>query len=656
MRSHAGSVNETSRVLRGFELSALEKARPANDPTGKRSLRIAIVSENFLPKIDGVTRTLAKLLEHLQSEGHQALVLGPNSGMDSYAGHEVVGTRGLPMLGVYKGLALNFIRPKFLSKLRQFQPDVIHFVDPIWLCAQVIPVVQWYMPDIPLVASYHTNLASYATLFGAPWLTPTMWKLMASLRNLHSRCQFTACPSPSTQRMLESQGFSNVIQWPRGVYTTMFHPGARNHSLRQAWGAEPNSNVNDDSQLSQADNDFKMTGLTSSTEKVKVSKVVMLYVGRISWEKNLRLLVEAFRGLEKPSQDGSRPACKLVFVGDGPARSELEQRCRAYGLDAVFMGYRKGHELAACFASADIFAFPSWTETFGQVVLESLASGLPVVGLRAEGVSDLVRHGETGLLLDMDDLVPTTSAATHSSSETTPPEYSTLKPLPANPHALVGQNAPTFPVAVSMYRSLLIELASDHDRRKRMGHAAAVEASSKSWHGAMEMLVDGYRNVVARHEKRLSCVDENKKPLELSRQSTVEVDIVCDTPDDNEFCQGDKGGPSARVSSTDPKRRRLLRFGTAFRRTGRIKHDSKAGSMSLPPLRSWLGRNSANLTMSTAESTSTNDILVVEKGEQAGQLWALKWLLQLIILSYLLYLASTRVVHLDPIARLIQLI
>lgn len=86
----------------------------------------------------------------------------------------------------------------------------------------------------------------------------------------------------------------------------------------------------------------------------------MLYVGRISWEKNLRLLVEAFKGLQNPSEDGSRPACQLVFVGDGPSRPELEALCASYGIDAVFMGYRKGQELAAAYASADIFAFPSW--------------------------------------------------------------------------------------------------------------------------------------------------------------------------------------------------------------------------------------------------------------------------------------------------------
>ncbi|KAK4050274.1 hypothetical protein OIV83_003595 [Microbotryomycetes sp. JL201] len=632
MSSVSHSADSDHRVLRGFELSALEKARPANDPTGRRSLRIAICSENFLPKVDGVTRTLAKLLEHLQSEGHQALVLGPNSGMDSYAGHEVVGTRGLPMLGVYKGLALNFIRPKFLRKLREFKPDVIHFVDPIWLCAQ-----QWYMPDVPLVASYHTNLASYATLFGFPWLTPTMWNLM---RNLHSRCEFTACPSPSTQRMLESQGFNHVIQWPRGVYTTLFNPTARDFNLRQSWGAEQSVTVQ------QGDSQGEQSSVTAPPRQE--SKIVMLYVGRISWEKNLRLLVEAFRGLEKPDVAGSRPACTLVFVGDGPARPELEQLCATYGLDAVFMGYRKGQELAACFASADIFAFPSWTETFGQVVLESLASGLPVVGLRAEGVCDLVKHGETGLLLDMDDLVPE-NAGTTAATANSPPLYSTFKPLPTNPHSLVGSDAPTFSLAVSMYRALLVELASNHDRRRAMGVQAALEAGTKSWHGAMEMLVDGYRNVVTRHESRSSykptrSLTKQDSKLALSRQSTLEVDVVCDAPE--HFGQlVDNLEGEARASSTDTKRRRVL---TAFRRTsggGRVRH---TGSLSLT---TWLGRKQTHASFTDDPVTM---VQVHDKLEHAGQLWALKWLIRFIVLSYLVYLASAYIARFQPVAHIIQ--
>lgn len=153
---------------------------------------------------------------------------------------------------------------------------------------------------------------------------------------------------------------------PQGVYTTLFRPEARDHSLRRTWGAEPSGPDISGVVAETFSNDSRRSSLElaspppASFPQAKQSKVVMLYVGRISWEKNLRLLVEAFRGLQLASADGLRPACQLVFVGDGPSRPELESLCASYNLDAVFMGYRKGEELAAAFASADIFAFPSW--------------------------------------------------------------------------------------------------------------------------------------------------------------------------------------------------------------------------------------------------------------------------------------------------------
>src|SRR4030081_1356632 len=126
-------------------------------------MRIAIITENFLPKLDGVTRTLALLLEHLQSTGHEALLLGPDSGMDHYAGAELVGTAGLP-LPFYPELKLNFFRPLFLRRLNEFQPDIIHLVDPVILGAPGLAAAR--LMNIPLVSSYHTNLAAYCEYFG----------------------------------------------------------------------------------------------------------------------------------------------------------------------------------------------------------------------------------------------------------------------------------------------------------------------------------------------------------------------------------------------------------------------------------------------------------------------------------------------------------
>ena len=378
-------------------------------------MRIAIITENFLPKLDGVTRTLAMLLEHLQRQGHMALVLGPESGIEQYAGAEVVGTFGLP-LPVYPELKLNFFRPLFLRRLQAFQPDVIHLVDPAFLGAAGIAVTS--LLKKPIISSYHTNLAAYCRYFGAPFLTKPMWKYS---RFLHNKCALTYCPSPSTARILLAQGFQRVRIWPRGVDTTLFHPQRSSPSLRRLW----------------------LNGTTHPDEKT-----IILYVGRVSWEKNLRLLVETYRHM-----DHSR--CHLVIVGDGPASTEIQHELAH--LPVTFTGYLRGEALATAYASADIFAFPSLTETFGQVVLEAMASGLPVVGLLSEGVCDLVNDGHTGYLLNSNGLSRTEQ--------------------------------------VAGYRQYLTQLIDNPARRTAMGQQAFKEAQQRSWHAAMECLVQGYEEV-----------------------------------------------------------------------------------------------------------------------------------------------------------------
>lgn len=459
-----------------------------NARQSQQKLKVAIVTENFLPKIDGVTRTLARLLEHLRDEGHEALVLGPATTVTEYAGHKVVGTKGIPLL-VYPDLKLNFFRPLFIRKLLEFKPDVIHFVDPIWLGAQTLPAVSHFLPDVGVVSSYHTNLAMYASLFGWGFLTPTMWKVQ---RYLHGRCSLTFCPSPSTKQMLETQGFNNVRLWSRGVDTNIFNTGRRSDDLRRTWGvgAPPAADSHEGHVATAALLLGQSLGAPASAQSSKKAfkaaakdeEIVVMYVGRMSWEKNLRLLVESFRGLEKA--EAGRPACKLVFVGDGPAMGDIQQLCDSYGLNATFMGHRKGTELASCFASADIFAFPSWTETFGQVVLESLASGLPVVGLKAEGVRDLVQDHVSGRLLDLDTL------AGDSRSQTAI-------------HELFQLGTPVFKRAVEQYHGLIKEVASDKSKRLAMSAAALESAKMRSWHEAMSRIVDGYSQVAqAARERR----------------------------------------------------------------------------------------------------------------------------------------------------------
>ena len=378
-------------------------------------MRVAIITENFLPKLDGVTRTLAKLLEYLQMAGHQALLLGPDSGMEQYAGAEIIGTAGFP-LPFYPELKFNFFRPLFVRRLNQFRPHLVHVVDPVVLGTAGLAAAR--MLNTPLVSSYHTNLAAYCGYFGFPMLTRPMW---AYTRFLHNHCSLTFCPSPSTADLLHKQGFQHLRVWPRGVETTLFQPGRRSLELRASW---------------------------LNSREQPAEKAVLLYVGRVSWEKNLRLLIQAYRGMDHRH-------CHLVIVGNGPAYSEIQQELA--GLPVTLTGYLSGEALAAAYASADIFAFPSRTETFGQVVLEAMASGLPVVGLLAEGVCDLVDQGRTGFLLD-----------TSQSCEE----------------------------LIAGFRARLEYLVFNHVRRSIMGQAALVEAQQRSWSEAMKCLVRGYEEVI----------------------------------------------------------------------------------------------------------------------------------------------------------------
>ncbi|GAC1394749.1 MAG: glycosyltransferase family 1 protein [Ktedonobacteraceae bacterium] len=377
-------------------------------------MRIAIITENFLPKLDGVTRTLAKLLEHLQLTGHKVMLLGPDSGMEEYAGAEIVGTAGLPF-PFYPELKFNFFRPLFMRRLDEFRPDIIHLVDPVILGATGLAAARFF--NVPLVSSYHTNLAAYCEHFGFSLLTRPMWSYN---RFVHNQCAMTFCPSPSTAAMLRLEGFEHLRIWPRGVDTSIFKPERRSAVLRNSWlGEEANH------------------------------KTVLLYVGRVSWEKNLHLLVQAYRGMDHSN-------CHLVIVGEGPASLEMQQELA--GLPVTFTGYLAGETLATAYASSDVFAFPSRTETFGQVVLEAMASGLPIVGLIAEGVCDLVENGRTGLLVD-----------DHHIQED---------------KQIVG------------YRTCLKGLIQDTQKRHEMSDAARIEAQRRSWYEAMECLVRGYQEVV----------------------------------------------------------------------------------------------------------------------------------------------------------------
>ncbi|HLY29895.1 MAG TPA: glycosyltransferase family 1 protein [Ktedonobacterales bacterium] len=373
-------------------------------------MRVALVTENFLPKLDGVTRTLAMLLEHLQRHGHKAIVLGPEGALRAYAGARIFGAPGFP-IPFYPELRVLFPAPRLERRLARFRPDIVHVVDPMLLGAAGIA---WGRQlGAPVLSTYHTNLAEYCTYFHLSALVAPMWSYR---RFLHNQCALTLCPSPSTSTQLLKHGFSRVGVWARGVDGESFRPERRSQAWRKRITHDP-------------------------------TIPIILYVGRLSYEKNLDDLVKAFRMLDDCS-------AHLVLVGDGPARADIKRALQ--GRRVTFTGYLKGEALTEAYASADMFAFPSVTETFGQVVMEAMASGLPVVAYDAEGVRDSVRHGETGLL------------------------------TPARDSLALAEGLRT--------------LLAEPERRRMMGAAAHAYASQRNWSDMLDQLLATYQRVIARQK------------------------------------------------------------------------------------------------------------------------------------------------------------
>lgn len=321
------------------------------------SLRIAIVTETFPPEINGVAMTLGRIVQGLIARGHLVQVVRPRQARESgmvTGNMEEVLARGaaLPNYGELRfGLpAKNRLVRLWTDK----RPDVVHVVTEGPLGWSAVAAAR--KMHIAVTSAFHTNFHSYSGHYGLGLLRRP---IEGYLRKLHNRTMATMVPTAALAASLERRGYQNLRVVSRGVDVQMFHPAKRSQALRQSWGVAPNDPV-------------------------------VLHVGRIAKEKNVGLVVAGFRAVQQ-----MHPRARLVFVGDGPARQLVQEACP----DAIFAGMRKGEDLAAHYASADVFLFASLTETYGNVVPEALASGLAVVAFAYGAALELVQDGVNGVLV-----------------------------------------------------------------------------------------------------------------------------------------------------------------------------------------------------------------------------------------------------------------
>jgi len=316
-------------------------------------MRIALFTETFLPKTDGIVTRLTRTIHHLARGGDEVAIVAPDGGVSDCEGMPIHGVRGFP-LPVYPELKMATAGAGITRALERFRPHVVHVVNPAVLGA--CGIIHARRRALPLIASYHTHVPKYLHYYGFGAFEGVVWKL---LRQAHNRARLNLCTSGDVMRELEAKGIRNCALWQRGVDTELFHPGAASEEVRR--------------ELTQGD----------------PSSPLLLYVGRLSREKGLERLAEPLDAM---------PNAKLAMIGDGPHRAKLE----AFFKDrpVTFTGYRKGQALAAAFASADVFLFPSETETLGLVLLEAMAAGCPVVAARAGGITDIVEDNVNGMLFE----------------------------------------------------------------------------------------------------------------------------------------------------------------------------------------------------------------------------------------------------------------
>ncbi|MBI5717517.1 MAG: glycosyltransferase family 1 protein [Burkholderiales bacterium] len=340
---------------------ARDRARQPEHDDG--ALRIAVVTETYPPEVNGVALTLARVVRSLAARGHEVTLVRPRQAgdaerdfvVDAHLAQHLVS--GLP-IPRYPHLRMGLPAGALLQRLwTTRRPDVVHVATEGPLGWSAVRAARRLA--IPVTSDFRTNFHAYAGHYGAAWLRRPM---LGYLRAFHNRTAATTVPTEALRRQLQGDGFHNLAVVSRGVDVGHFDPALRSLELRRRWQAE-------------------------------ATDPVVLYVGRLAAEKNLDLLVRSMQAIR-----AAHPRARLVLVGDGPLREALQAQLP----QAVFAGQRHGAELAAHYASADLFLFPSLTETFGNVVVEAMASGLAVVAFDCAAAAQLIEPGRSGELVACD--------------------------------------------------------------------------------------------------------------------------------------------------------------------------------------------------------------------------------------------------------------
>ncbi|TNF56555.1 MAG: glycosyltransferase family 1 protein [Burkholderiales bacterium] len=327
-------------------------------PVLQPRLQVAVVTETWPPEVNGVALTLSRLVQTLCERGHRVQLVRPRQ-MRADAASQAEGIeeklmRGMP-IPRYPQLKLGLPARRALVRSWTYRrPDLVHIATegPLgWSALQAARQLR-----LPVSSDFRTNFHSYSSHYGLGWLKKP---IAAYLRRFHNQADLTMVPTRALAADLINLGFERVRVVGRGIDTQLFHPARRHESLRQRWGADPDATV-------------------------------LLAVGRLAAEKNLDLVVRTYEAMR-----ARNPRTRLVLAGDGPMRFALAQRCP----DAVFMGQCSHEDLAGCYASADLLLFPSLTETFGNVTLEAMASGLAVLAFDVAAAAQWVVHGDSGWLV-----------------------------------------------------------------------------------------------------------------------------------------------------------------------------------------------------------------------------------------------------------------